>query len=198
MTVPQDPWADQTAEVAPQDNPFRRGVAPVGPRRPTAHRPAGHPPTAYPPTAYPPTVQQPTVQQPPVAAHEPTGTGWPGGPQPARIPGEELRQLRRGLELSVLGALFAFVCWGLWAISSGGDLRSPVAIFVLTMLVAVGLFFLARLLGKVVWERQLGRVRRSAKGAHAVVGLFLGAVGVAYLRQVGWIVTAWNWVAGQF
>jgi hypothetical protein len=179
MTVPQDPWADRTVEVPPSDdNPFRQGRAAVGPRRAAA---------------YPPTVQQPAV-----APHEPTGTGWPGDPRDARIPGEELRQLRRGFEFSLFGALFAFVCWGLWAISSGGDLRSPIAIFVLTMMVAVGLFFLARLLGRVVWERQFGRVRRSAKGAHAVVGLFLGAIGVAYLRQIEWVVTAWNWVTGQF
>jgi hypothetical protein len=27
-----------------------------------------------------------------------------------------------------------------------------------------------------------------------VTGLFLAAVGVAFLRQTEWVVTAWNWV----
>jgi hypothetical protein len=179
MTQPRDPWAERTAEMPPQDNPYRRGVAPVSARRAAAN--------------------PPTLPQPPIAPHAPTGTGWPGDPRAvAPPPGEEWRQIKRGRELSLVGGLFAFVCWGIWAISSGGDLRSPIALFLLTLLVAVGLFFLVRLLGKVIWVRQLGRVRRTAKGAHLATGLFLAVVGVAYLRQTEWVMSAWSWIAGRF
>ena len=51
----------------------------------------------------------------------------------------------RGAEWSAAGALFAFVCWGIWAISGGGDLAGPLLIFLLSLLVAAGLFALARL-----------------------------------------------------
>jgi len=141
------------------------------------------------------------------APHEPIGTGWPhehadgGWPDQhagrPRLPlSHHLAQLRRGGEWSALGALFSFVCWGIWAISSRGDLTSPMVTFVLTLLVAVGLFTLSRLVGRLVLERQLGRVRRGARAAHVVAGLFLIGVGFAYLRQTEWVVSAWNWITG--
>jgi hypothetical protein len=134
----------------------------------------------------------------PADPHQPSGTGWPQAEPAQRVPMDhQLRQLRRGSGWSVMGGLFAFFCWGIWAISSGGDLTSPVVTFVLTVFVAVGLFALARLLGRVVLERHLGRVRRSARGAHLVTGLFLIGVGVAYLRQTEWIVDAWNWLTNR-
>ena len=184
MADQTQPWAERTVEVPPQDPwaqpskpAFQRGVAHVAPK------PAG-----------------PRTEPFPVAPHEPTGTGWPGadGPEPRQPVGWHVRQLRRGGEWSVAGGLFAFVCWGLWAISSGGDLTTPVLVFVLTLLVAGGLFALARLLGRVVLERQLGRVRRTARGAHLVAGLFLVGVGLAYLRQTEWVMDAWGWVKGLF
>lgn len=168
------PWAERTVEVPPDPEGFRRGVAQVGvPRQRTA--PAHE------------------------APHEPTGTGWPTIEHERQQlpPGYHWRQLRSGGHWSVMGGLFAFVCWGIWAISAGGDLTSPVVTFVLTLLVAVGLFALSRLVGRVIWERQLGRIRRTARGAHLVVGLFLLGVGVAYLRQTEWVVDLWNWVARQ-
>ena len=69
-------------------------------------------------------------------------------------------------------------------------------VFVTSLLVAVGLFALARLVVRVVLERQLGRVRRTARGAHLVAAVFLVGVGIAHLRQVEWVMTAWNWVTG--
>jgi hypothetical protein len=69
---------------------------------------------------------------------------------------------------------------------------------VLTLCVAVGLFALTRTVGRLVLERQLGRVRRSARGAHLLTGLFLAGVGFAYLRQTEWVMDAWNWVRGLF
>jgi hypothetical protein len=181
MADQQQPWAERTVEMPPeqqadpaQASPFRRGVASVGQPR------------------------MPRTESFPVAGHEPTGTGWPDQPAAPSPPvSEQLRQLRAGGEWSAIGGLFAFVCWGIWAISARGDLSSPFAAFVVTLLVAVGLFALARLLGRVVWERQFGRVRRSAKGAHLVAGLFLAAAGVAYLRQIQWVVDAWQWLTGN-
>ncbi len=176
MADQTQPWAERTVEVPPgaavppQRDPYRRGVASVGPRTPTE------------PFA--------TVE------HDPTGTGWPGEPAPRRPLSWHVAQLKRGGEWSVAGGLFAFVCWGIWAISGGGDLAGQFLIFVLSLLVAVGLFALARLLGRLVLERQLGRIRRSARGAHLVTAIFLTGLGIAYLQQTQWIVDAWNWVTG--
>ncbi|HEX7744621.1 MAG TPA: hypothetical protein VF462_05090 [Micromonosporaceae bacterium] len=169
MTERARPRADQTAEMPPQPSPYRRGVAHVGAGRP---RPT----------------DTTVIRESP--------TGWPGDTgQQARLPlGYRMAQLRRGRQWSTTGAVFALVCWGIWAASSLGNLGSPMATLVITSLVAVGLFALARLVGRLVWERQLGRVRRSARGAHLVTAVFLVAVGVAFLRQTEWVVTAWNWV----
>ncbi|MFE9205098.1 hypothetical protein [Micromonospora sp. NPDC007230] len=179
MADQTQPWAERTVEVPPQPgvgvvppqrDAFRRGVAAVG--QPSKPR----------------TEQFSTV--------DPTA-GWSGDSAPRRPLSWHLAQLRRGGEWSAAGALFAFVCWGIWAISGRGDLGAPLLTFVLSLLTAVGLFALARLLGRVAWERQLGRVRRSARGAHLVTAIFLAGVGVAYLQQTEWVVAAWNWVSGN-
>ena len=178
MSDQREPWHDRTVEMPPQDNnPFRRGVAPVGPRD-----------------------RGPTTRQQPIAPHEPTGTGWPGstGRIPRPLFAEEARQFRRGGRVTLMGALFAFVCWGLWAISNGGNFGSPIAIFVLTGLVAIGLYALARVVGRVVIERQLGRPRRSARGAHLITAVFLVGVGIAYLRQIEWVTEVWSFLTGLF
>ncbi|MDO3702055.1 hypothetical protein Q3W71_10240 [Micromonospora sp. C28SCA-DRY-2] len=188
MADQTQPWAERTVEVPPQPG---AGVPPqpgVGvPSQRDAFRPGvasvGRPRT-------PRTEPFPVVQ-------EPTGTGWPGEPAPRRPMSWHLAQLRRGGEWSAAGVLFAFVCWGIWAISGGGDLTGPFLIFVLSLLVAAGLFALARLLGRVVLERQLGRVRRSARGAHLVTAVFLVGLGVAYLQQTEWVVSAWNWITNN-
>jgi len=109
-----------------------------------------------------------------------------------------LRQWRKGGELSFAAGMFAFVGWGIWAISGGGDdLLSPALVFVLILAVAAGLFALTRLLGGLALERRLGRTRRSARGSHLVTAVFLVGVGFAYLRQTGWVVDAYQWVVGQ-
>jgi hypothetical protein len=177
MADQTQPWAERTVEVPPQPgvgvptqrDAFRRGVASVGqPRTPR-------------------TEQFPAVDP----------TGWSDGTAPRRPMSWHLAQLRRGGEWSAAGGLFAFVCWGIWAISGRGNLTAPLLTFALSLLTAVGLFFLARLLGRLVLERQLGRIRRSARGAHLVTAVFLAGVGVAYLQQTEWVMTAWNWVTGN-
>ena len=177
---PQDPWADPPAgspapSAAAPPNPFTRGRASVHPAMPKT--------------------------EPITATHEPTGTGWPGdGGLPQRRPlSWHISQLRRGGEWSSAAVLFAFVCWGIWAISSDGeDLTTPLLVFVLSLLVAVGLFALSRLVGRLVLEKQLGRVRRTARGAHMVTAVFLVGVGLAHLRQTDWVMQAWRWVTGLF
>lgn len=176
---PQDPWGEQpTAQAVPPDgppvppdpSPFSRGRASVNP----------HPRTAQ-----------------FAADHEPTGTGWPGAGAP-RQRGFSWRELRRGGEWTSAGLLFAFVCWGIWAISTDGGLTGPVIIFVCSLLVAGGLFALCRMVGRLVLEKQFHRVRRGARGSHVVTAIFLIGVGVAHLRQTDWVMDAYRWILGLF
>ena len=140
MADQTQPWAERTVEVPPQAgvgvppqrDGFRRGVAPVGQPR------------------------TPRTEPFPVVEQEPTGTGWPGETAPRRPLSWHLARLRRGGEWSAAGGLFAFVCWGVWALSGRGDLSGPLLVLVLSLLVAVGLFALARVVGRLVLERQLG------------------------------------------
>ncbi|MFC0006783.1 hypothetical protein [Micromonospora siamensis] len=178
MADQPQPWAERTVEVPPQSGAgvppqrdgFSRGRASVGRPRP------------------PRTEQFPVVDE---------NADWAREEAPRRPLSWHLAQLRVGREWSYAAALFAFVCWGIWAISGRGDLGGPLLAFVFSLLVAVGLFALCRLVGRVIWERQLGRVRRGARGAHAVTAVFLVGVGVAYLQQTEWVVSAWNWVTGN-
>lgn len=98
-----------------------------------------------------------------------------------------------------MGVLFAFVCWGIWAISArDADLVGPVFAFLLVLIIAAGVFTLSRLLGRVILERSLGRLRRSAWGSHLATAVFLVGAGIAYLGQTAWVVDAWTWVKGLF
>jgi hypothetical protein len=173
-----DPWGNP--EVVRPDPPtvppggaFRRGVAQVGVPRPRV----GDSTTS---------VDQPAPTRP-----------WNGD---VRVPvRSQLRQLRIGGEWTSIGVLFAFVCWGIWAISSrGSDLGGLVLSFFLVLVIAAGLFTLLRILGRVVLVRSLGRTRRGARGAHLATGLFLVGAGIAFLGQTTWVVDAWTWVKGLF
>ena len=173
--MPEQPqWSERTLDMPPQDPWADPPTAPVQPR-PQAARPQSAPPapTPAPEPAAPRSpfssgraaVNPHPKTQPFAAEHEPTGTGWPGSeaPQERHPLGWHVRQLRRGGEWSFAGLLFAFVCWGIWALSSDGEsLTTPIVVFIVSVLVAVGVFALARLVGRLVLERQLGRVRRTA------------------------------------
>ena len=115
--------------------------------------------------------------------------------QPMR--GERARALKIGWEFTGTGAFIAFICWGLWAADSKGTLTGPVVAFIIVLAVAAGVFALTRLLGRLILEQRLGKIRRTAKGAHALTGLFLAGAGIAYLRQVDWVMSAWNWLGGH-
>jgi len=177
---PQDPWAEPPTAPSPAlsddgsqpQSPFSQGRARVTPRG----------------------------QERTQAEHEPTGTGWPGAAPPVARRGMGWRwsELRRGGEWTSSALLFAFVCLGIWAISEGGSpLGTPAIVFVVTLAVAAGVFCLSRVVGYLVLVRWLGRTRRSARGSHLFTALYLAGVGVAHLRQTEWVMTAYNWVAGQ-
>jgi len=189
---PQDPWADPPTQQAP---------APPGP---TAQGPTAQGPTAQGPDGQPFSRGRAQVNPHPrtqqfTAEHEPTGTGWPGAEPPQRRSvGWHMRELRRGGEWTFAAMLFAFVCWGIWTISTDGEgLTTPIVVFVLSLIVAAGLFALSRVVGRVVLEKHFHRVRRSARGSHLVAALFLVGVGVAHLRQTPWVMDAYRWVVSQ-
>ena len=82
----------------------------------------------------------------------------------------------------------AFLCWAVWALSNWG--RSPLLdalAFLCILGVALGLFALERLVGRIVLVRWLGRERHTARLSHLGVAVFLVAVGYAYLRLVPWL-----------
>jgi hypothetical protein len=64
--------------------------------------------------------------------------------------------------------------------------------------VAGGVFALSRLVGRLVLVQRMGRVRRTARGAHAVAGVFLSLAGLAYLKQTPWVVEFLTWFKGLF
>jgi hypothetical protein len=177
--MPEQPqWSERTLDMPPQD-PWASPPAAPGPFSTGRARVNPHPRT-----------QQFTAE------HEPTGTGWPGAEVPQTR--HTMRDLRRGGEWTTAALLFAFVCWGIWAISSDGNLTTSVIVFVLSLCVAAGLFALSRLVGRIVLEKQFHRVRRSARGSHLVAAIFLVGVGVAHLQQTDWVMTAYRWVVDQF
>ncbi|GAA4926026.1 DNA-directed RNA polymerase II [Actinoplanes utahensis] len=203
---PQDPWADQpTRQTSPDAVPEQSApTAPVqavpGPATPVqAPEPS---PFSRGRASVTQRTQQFTGQFTGHvgAGHEPTGTGWPDDShhEPPRSLSWHVRRLRRGGEWSSAAVLFSFVCWGIWALSSDGDLISALIIFVVTLAVAAGVFALARLVGRLVLEQRMGRPRHTARGAHMVTGLFLAGVGFAFLRQTTWVMEAVNWVTGSF
>jgi len=207
--MPEQPqWSERTLDMPPQD-PWADPPTANMPPRPASGSPAQSGPPAQPgpqaPAQSPFSSGRAAVNPRPrteqfAAGHEPTGTGWPGAeaPEERRPLGWHARQLRLGGEWSFAGLLFAFVCWGIWALSSDGSLTAPVVVFLVSVLVAAGLFALSRLVGRLVLERQLGRVRRTARGSHMVAGIFLVGVGLAHLRQTEWVMTAFNWTVELF
>jgi serine/threonine protein kinase len=169
--------------------------------------------TAPHPVSAPPAQNQPNAQNPQNPQMRGRAKVVPKPPQPDntsvtidpvepdrdmyRLPrGERARQLKIGWEYTGTGLFIAFICWGLWAVSVK-SLSGPVIAFVMVLAVAGGVFALTRLLGRLILEQRLNRPRRTAKGAHALTGLFLAGAGVAYLQQVDWIMSAVHWVGAQ-
>ena len=117
--------------------------------------------------------------------------------QPAVPLRQRMRMLRRGGRWSAIGAAVLVGCWGLFALSSlSGDLAPATLAVLVIFAVGAFLFGLSRLVGLVLLERSMHRVRRSAWASHAVAGLFWIAAGVTYLTRIGWVVDAFNWIRG--
>ena len=182
--MPEQPqWSERTLDMPPQD--------PWASAQPQAH-PHAYPPANPGPFSAGRARVNPHPHAEPNTFHEPTGTGWPGAEVPA--PHHTMRDLRRGGEWTSAAVLFAFVCWGIWAISSSGSVLTAITVLVLSLGVAAGLFALSRLVGRVVLEKQFHRVRRTARGSHLVASLFLIGVGLAFLQQTQWVMDAYRWV----
>jgi hypothetical protein len=185
---PQDPWATPPTEQMPPAPPGPASRGSATPPGPVAHGPSANPFSAGRAQVNPhPQTRQFTAE------HEPTGTGWPGAQPPE--PRRSLRDLRRGGGSTTAAVVFAIICWGIWAIASQSHLMTSVIILVSSLVVAGGLFALCRMVGRIVLEKQFHRVRRSARVSHLVATLFLIGVGVAFLRQTGWVMDAYHWVA---
>jgi hypothetical protein len=205
---PQDPWADPPTTPQPSSGepaPVTQQQSPVTRQQATQHtQPAQASQPSQPESPFSRGRAQvnPNPRSKSFAAeHEQTGTGWPGADLTGQHPAAatwRLRDLRRGGEWSSAALLFAFVCWGIWALSSHGTFVTSVIIFAVSVLVAGGIFALARLVGRVVLEKQFHRVRRSARGSHMITALFLIGVGLAHLQQTAWVVRAFNFVVGLF
>jgi hypothetical protein len=124
---------------------------------------------------------------------EPTGYATPVAvpAQRPRIPvGYQMQVLRRGGGWSWFGAIFFFCCWCVWAFANRGhDLTVPAITFGIVLAVALGLFVLARVVGRYVIERGMGRRRQTARLSHLLVAAFLVAIGLAYLRETPWVVS---------
>ncbi|MGA8113883.1 MAG: hypothetical protein WCA46_09495 [Actinocatenispora sp.] len=123
----------------------------------------------------------------------------PPGPdqhEPRRpLPGASMDTLRRGMGISMTGAMFSFVCWGIWAIANrNASFVSNLLMFVFVLAIAVGLFALCRLTGRLVIEGLMHRSRSSARLSHLAVGIYLVATGVSFASRVQWITTAYTWI----
>lgn len=180
---PVDPWADTAPQHAP---PARPGPA-VPPNR--AYRP-GTAPVGVPDPA---TTLADSTEHGGIPAFGKAGVPVRAPRIPLRY---QMRQLRQGWEWTGIGALFAFVSWGIWALAQPVGLVGPAVTFVLVLIVGFGVFQLSRLLGRMVLERWLGRIRRSAWPSHVITGVFLAAAGVQYLRQTEWVVDGISWLRG--
>jgi hypothetical protein len=137
-------------------------------------------------------LREPTAELPvvPLGRQVPRLAGLRAPAHPSR------RQLSFGWGMSATGFLIAFVGWGVWAASNRGRMALPLIDFGIVLVVAVGVFILSRVVGRVVLEAVFHRPRRSARLAHALTGLFLAAVGVNFLARTSWIIDGLNWLRG--
>jgi serine/threonine protein kinase len=95
--------------------------------------------------------------------------------------------LAKGFELSVIGGLFSLIMWLLRVITTGMEtLQNQVLGYLFVLAVAIGLFFLVRIAGGILWGRWLHAKRRSARLAHLAAGIFLFMVGLDYLGELSW------------
>ncbi|GIH11115.1 hypothetical protein Rhe02_91820 [Rhizocola hellebori] len=155
-----------------QRNDFRPGVAPIPAKR-----------------------EDPTLVEPTMRPGHIVTSGQLKRPKlPMR---QRARNLRAGGGWTVGGLVVLLVSWALWAAETGADsVKGSALVLVLILGVAVGLFGLSRLVGSIVLEKLMNRQRRSSVLSHLAIGLFLTLAGASLLRQVEWVITAWNHLIG--
>ncbi len=183
----------QDAQTHPMDPVSPGGAAPTQPISPA------RPDTIYARAAVrvPATpLRQPTDEYPLVddPRQHPAHPHIPGFRQPN--PGT--RRLSLGWGWSFTGYLLMFIGWGVWAASVRGEMVIPLIDLGIVTVVAIGLFAVCRLFGRVVWEGTFNRPRRSARLAHALTGLFLTAAGIGFLAHTVWIADAITWIKTNF
>jgi hypothetical protein len=186
-------------------------MPPVGPAGPTVpFTQSGTPPQARPggvplePTreerAVPMYGRAPVPQKPQAALYERTAeqpivprrygqvrVSWH---RPSRA---SLRQLSDGWGFTALGLLITFCGWGTWA-AAGGHL--PLLGLLIVLAVAMGVFVICRLLGRLLFAVVFKRERRTARVSHAFTGLFLAIAGFTYLAHTSWITQGFGWLHG--
>ena len=207
--------------VAHRPWPEALAASPASPAGPTSGSPrptfTPHSPAAPPPSGSPrPTSIQPAPAAGPamvgraqVVARPPEPSGYAApegtflgaspedGARVSRRPKVNLRTLRKGGGWTIAGAAFAVLCWFVWAAANrnSGAVLAP-GFLVATAVVAVGLFVLLRLLGRLVIEGWMHKPRKGAHGAHLGTAAFLVAVGVTYLQETTWVMQAYRWAKG--
>ncbi|MFC4336788.1 serine/threonine protein kinase [Salininema proteolyticum] len=102
--------------------------------------------------------------------------------------------MRRGMEFTVIGTIFAAIMWLLWILDGDSAVEQGAVFFVMAFTVALGLFFLLRTLGGIFWGRMMGANRRTARLAHLASGGFMVAVGIGWLQQVSWGFLDFGWL----
>jgi hypothetical protein len=180
MYPPADPWG------APEEDP----TPPL-------------PPRSY---AEPPRYGRASVPVPPAPLREPTAempevtrrAGGPARPVPSvswhRPSRASMRSLSDGWGFSVTGLIALFCGWGVWAAAGRGTVGTPLVGLILVIVVGAGVFIVCRLLGYLVLQRMMGRIRLHARWSHFIAGLFLTAAGVSYLADTSWIVSGLDWI----
>jgi hypothetical protein len=181
MYPPADPWADATP---PEPHPTP--TVPV----PTYGRASVPVP--------PPALRESTEEFPPVVgglARPPRtsrSVSWQRTSRASR------RSLSDGWGFTATGLIVAFSGWGVWAAALRGTGTSAMSGLIFMLVVAAGLFTLARFFGYLVIEQILRRSRLHARWAHFITGLFLTVAGVSYLVNTTWLADAGDWFRDGF
>lgn len=129
------------------------------------------------------------------------GSNYTGGGQAAKVRqpiSVRMRSLKKGSGWTITAGVFAVLCWIIWATahrSQAGLYLAP-SVFLTSIAVALGIFVVLRLVGRLVIEGWMHKARRGATGAHIGASIFLIAVGVTYLQQTAWVMRVYGWLKG--
>jgi hypothetical protein len=168
MYPPADPWNGEPTEPTPMYGRASVPVPAVPLREPTAEMP-------------PVLVPDRSRQRPKSVAE----VSW------QKVKKRSRRNLSDGWGFTAAGLIILFCGWGLWAAAGRGLGTAPWPGLLLVLLVAFGVFVLARSVGYLVLERMWGRNRPHARWSHFLAGLVLTLAGVSYLINTDVLVDTW-------